>query len=78
MLGGLGPPPTDGLADPGAQVRFLEAIEALLAGAVEAGLGVVFVDDLQWCDPASLEALAFLARRLPLRPLLLLGACRTD
>ena len=78
VLGELGPAPADGLSDPGAQVRFLEAIGALLAGALAASGGAVFVDDLQWCDPASLEALAFLARRLSQRPLLLLGACRTD
>ena len=28
------------------------------------------IDDLQWCDPASLDALAYLARRLEGRPLL--------
>ena len=38
-----------------------------------------FVDDLQWCDPASLDALG-LPRAPPRRgtPLLLLGARRTD
>ena len=38
----------------------------------------MFVDDLQWCDPASIDALAYLARRLEHRPILLLGARRTD
>jgi predicted ATPase len=33
---------------------------------------------LQWCDPATLEALAYLARRLAGHRLLLLGARRTD
>ena len=66
-----------GLDDPGARLRFLEAITRLIAGAFD-GPGVVWIDDLQWCDPASLDALAYLARRLTDRPLLLLGARRTD
>ena len=39
---------------------------------------MVFVDDLHWCDPASLDALGYLGRRLLQRRILLLGARRTD
>ena len=38
----------------------------------------MFVDDLHWCDPASLDALGYLARRLAGRRLLLLATRRTD
>jgi DNA-binding SARP family transcriptional activator len=79
VLPELGAPPPGGLQEPGAQLRFLEAISRLIASKlVEPTAGVVFVDDLQWCDPASMDALTYLARRLEHRPLLLLGARRTD
>ena len=51
----------------------------LIALACEAAqAGVVLVDDLHWCDPASLDALGYLARRLAGRRLLLLATRRTD
>ncbi len=78
LLPELGQPPATSLDEPGARLRFLEAIGHLIAAACEPGPGVVFVDDLQWCDPASLDALAYVARRLEHRRLLLLGARRTD
>jgi len=57
----------------------LEAIGAvLLAAPPEAPAPVVVVDDLQWVDEASLEALGFLARRLGGRPGLVLGAWRGE
>jgi DNA-binding SARP family transcriptional activator len=50
---------------PLAQARFFEAIRqvifSLLAGSPP---GILFLDDLTWADPASLELLAFLVRRL--------------
>jgi DNA-binding NarL/FixJ family response regulator len=39
---------------------------------------VVVVDDAQWADRASLDALAFAARRLRADPVLLCVACRPD
>ncbi|MBI4790309.1 MAG: AAA family ATPase [Chloroflexi bacterium] len=67
------------LDSPGAQIRFFEGIAQVLA-ALGAGLspGVLFIDDLQWLDAASLELLAFIARRLRGRPLCLLGTLRTE
>ncbi|HEY8597263.1 MAG TPA: AAA family ATPase, partial [Thermomicrobiales bacterium] len=38
----------------------------------------VFLDDLHWADPASLELLRFVARRLATLPILLLAAYRAD
>jgi DNA-binding SARP family transcriptional activator len=78
LLPELGTPPPGSLDEPGARLRFLEAIGRLLLSAFEADAGVVWIDDLQWCDPASLEALGYLARRLEGGSLLLLGARRTD
>jgi DNA-binding SARP family transcriptional activator len=78
LLPELGTPPPSSLDDPGARLRFLESISALIAAAFEPSPGVVWIDDLQWCDPASLDALAYLARRIEGRPMLLLGARRTD
>jgi DNA-binding SARP family transcriptional activator len=78
LLPELGTPPPGSLDEPGARLRFLEAISRLILAPFEGVAGVVWIDDLQWCDPASLDALAYLARRLEGRPLLLLGARRTD
>jgi len=78
LLPELGTPPPGSLDEPGARLRFLETISRLILAPFEATAGVVWIDDLQWCDPASLDALAYLARRLEGRRLMLLGARRTD
>ena len=79
LLPELGPPPASSLDDPGVRLRFLEAVGQVIALACEGeSAGVVFVDDLHWCDPASLDALGYLARRLHGRRLLLLATRRTD
>jgi DNA-binding SARP family transcriptional activator len=74
--GGPGPARADG---PGAHARLVAAIAdgltALTAGPVP---GCIWIDDLQWADGASLEALDYLARRLAGRPLLVLLAWRPD
>jgi DNA-binding SARP family transcriptional activator len=76
LLPELGEPAAARLDDSGARLRFLEALATVLAAATAGG--AVLIDDLHWCDPAPLDALAYLARRLERRPLLLLGARRTD
>ena len=79
LLPELGTPPSTSLEDPGARLRFLEAVCQLIALAVDGRTaGIVLVDDLHWCDPASLDALGYLARRLAGRRLLLLATRRTD
>ncbi len=79
LLPELGLPPAASLEDPGARLRFLEAVCQLIARAGEGpSAGVVLVDDLHWCDPASLDALGYLSRRLAGRRLLVLATRRTD
>jgi DNA-binding SARP family transcriptional activator len=78
LLPDLGPAPTTSLDEPGTRQHFLESISRLIADSFDDRPGVVFVDDLHWCDPASLDALGYLGRRLLQRRILLLGARRTD
>lgn len=78
LLPELGSVPSSSLDEPGARLRFLEAISRVLGEPFARTPGVVFVDDLQWCDLASLEVLTYLARRLARRRLLLLAARRSD
>lgn len=53
---------SDGPSD---RLRILEGIaDALAATGPESSLGLVRVDDLQWADSSTLEALAYLGRRI--------------
>ena len=59
-----------------ARLRLYEAVSAFLAAlANERPLALIF-DDLQWADSATLDLLAYLARRQRAIPLLLVGAYR--
>jgi DNA-binding SARP family transcriptional activator len=64
---------------PAAQTRFYESVcqvlEALVGGNTP---GVMFIDNLEWADDSSLELLAYLARRLPRRPIFLLICWQTE
>jgi predicted ATPase len=64
---------------PSARVRLLEAIAAAI-GAFVAGPkpGLVWIDDVHLADDSTREALAYLARRLTGRPVLLLLAMRRE
>ena len=72
LLPELGPPPRDQPGRPRARAcgssRRCASCSRLASDAPAAG--VVLVDDLHWCDPASLDALGYLARRLDGRRLL--------
>jgi DNA-binding SARP family transcriptional activator/tetratricopeptide (TPR) repeat protein len=66
-------PETQPLAGPEARRRFFEAVvELIVAACAGPAAGVIVVDDAHWADSASLDLLAFVARRLPERPALLL------
>ena len=68
--------PADG---PGAHARLVSAIAdgltALTAGHVP---GCLWIDDLEWADGATLQALSYLARRLAGRPVFVLLAWRPE
>lgn len=66
----LAPNATVSLLDgAGAQARFLDAIvQAILTLLAGEPAGILFVDDAQWLDEASLDLLAFLMRRLKSAP----------
>ena len=53
------------------------AVLAVLRGCLAEGPVLVAIDDVQWLDEASLEALTFALRRVPGGPLSLLVAART-
>lgn len=59
------------LDTPGAQTRFLEGLRATLIAACSAGTppGLLLVDDVQWADDASLDALTYMLRRLERQPI---------
>ena len=64
-------------ADPGAQARFFESL-SLLIRAIRLGdiPGVLFLDDVQWADDASLDLLTYIVRRMRGQPLLVLVTWR--
>jgi DNA-binding SARP family transcriptional activator/predicted ATPase len=71
------PPPS--ITDAGGLARFFDAILRLLSDAPRsAGRRLIFLDDLHWADGASLEVLAYVARRLPETPLTLLLSWRSE
>lgn len=77
-LGGGAPDvlPLDG---PGAQVRLLEGVAAVLSAACEGERpGIVFVDDVHAADEATLDALCYLGRRLRGRAMLLVLSWRSE
>jgi DNA-binding SARP family transcriptional activator len=76
----LGPAPAPPAADgPGAKARLLAAIAEGLTAAVDGSVaGSIVVDDVHAADEASREALAWLARRLIGRPVLLVLAWRPE
>jgi predicted ATPase len=64
---------------PGAQARFFEAVtQVILALTRNGATGVLFLDDAQWLDDASLDLLAFLIRRLNTAPLFILLTWRVE
>jgi DNA-binding SARP family transcriptional activator/predicted ATPase len=70
------PPPLDG---PGAQVRLLEGVAAVLSVACEGPQpGVVFLDDVHAADEATVDVISYLGRRLRGRALLLMIGWRSE
>jgi DNA-binding SARP family transcriptional activator/tetratricopeptide (TPR) repeat protein len=64
---------------PAARARLLDAVTAVAATLVAGPVpGLLIVEDIQWADDASREALRYLARRLAGRPLLLVLTWRAE
>lgn len=71
--------PVPQLENPGTQSRFFEAIDRFLLAMFQGpAMGVLFLDDLQWADSASLDLLIYLVRRTRGRPIFILGTCRRE
>ncbi|HUG14320.1 MAG TPA: AAA family ATPase, partial [Thermomicrobiales bacterium] len=67
------------LDGPGAMARFFGSVLALLDAALAGDApGILFIDDVQWLDAASLDLLGFITRRLDRRRFLLLIAWRDE
>ncbi|HEU0242672.1 MAG TPA: BTAD domain-containing putative transcriptional regulator, partial [Candidatus Limnocylindrales bacterium] len=68
-----------GGASPAARARLLDAVAVVVTALVTGPApGLVVVEDVQWADDASREALRYLARRLVGRPLLLVLTWRAE
>lgn len=67
------PPPTQ-ISGPGEQSYFFEGMRQLILAILEGPLpGVIFLDDLQWADSASMDLLNYLVRRINGHPILILA-----
>jgi len=72
-------PSAPSLEGPGAQSRFLEGLRQTVLTLVDASApGLLFMDDAQWADEASIDLLAYLVRRLRDSSLLVLVAWRGE
>jgi len=70
------PLPLDG---PGARVRLLEAVAAVVSAACAGrSPGIVFFDDVHGADEATIDAISYLSRRLEGRALLLVVSWRSE
>jgi predicted ATPase/DNA-binding SARP family transcriptional activator len=65
------------LDSPGAQSRFFEGLKQMLYALCKGEWpGIVFFDDIQWADSATLDLLNYLVRRLREQPVCLLVTLR--
>ena len=71
-------PPLPRLDGPGAQSRFFEGVSRALIATCAQPRGILFLDDLQWSDEASLDLMTYLVRRLSGKPLCILAAWRAE
>ncbi len=72
-------PAAPSLDSPGAQTRFFEGVSQVLQALCDSQPpGILFFDDLQWADEASLDLLTYLVRRLHGRRLFVLAVWRGE
>lgn len=76
LFGGLRLPTPEPLSDPAVEkMRLFEAVACLIERLARQSPLVVFLDDLHWADPASLELFHYVARGLAELKALLLATC---
>lgn len=68
------------LETPGAQGRFFEGLRETMIAACATGHppGLLLLDDAQWADGASLDALTYLIRRIERQPICVVVTWRSD
>jgi DNA-binding SARP family transcriptional activator len=72
-------PAPNPLEGPGAQARFFEGLRQALACLISGqSPGVLYLDDLNWADAASIDFLVYLARRLDDTGVFILATWRND
>lgn len=65
--------------DPGALTRFFDGLLRVVTETLRGPRrAVLFLDDLHWCDGASLDVLSYMARRLDDAPLCIVLSWRTE
>ena len=69
-------PPAADLDPQAAQLRLMSSLTQFIKRATQFRPWLLLLDDLQWLDEGSLEALRYLGRHLPQMPLLLVGTYR--
>jgi DNA-binding CsgD family transcriptional regulator len=70
--------PPDAAAAPGDRYRLHSFFSTLLADLSRERPVIIVVEDLHWADEATLELFPYLARKLRVAPLLLVGTYRSD
>lgn len=71
--------PASGIDDAGGLTRFFDGILKVLAEpSAQGARTLIFLDDLHWCDAASLDLLAYVVRRLGDTQLTLLLSWRSE
>jgi len=71
-------PPAPALDSPGAQAKFFESIALFLAALAGSSPPILFIDDLQWADEATLDWLTYWLRHQRERALFILATWRTE
>jgi DNA-binding CsgD family transcriptional regulator len=79
LIGDLPLPESEHLGSPGLEkARMFEAVARLCERMARESPVLLFLDDLQWADPASLELLHYLARGIGAQRVLILAAYNPD